>query len=74
MSLAIPGARGIFSQMQETLCHVKGKRVTLSTGVHEALSDFRWLADNVANCPNRMYKLVPLQPPVDGYHDASGYM
>ena len=35
MALALPGARGLFSQMQEALCHVKDKRVTLSTGVHE---------------------------------------
>ena len=40
MELALPGARGLFSQMQETLCHVKGKRVMLSIGIHEALSDF----------------------------------
>ena len=64
----------MFSQIQEDLFHVKGKRVTLSTGVHEALSDFLWLAEDVANCPARMYELVPLQPTVDGYHDASGYM
>ena len=74
MELALPGARGVLSQMQEALCHVKGKRVTISTGVHEALEDFKWLAEDVANRPTRMYELVPLQPTVDGYHDASGYM
>ena len=41
MAFALPGARGLFSQIQEALCHVKGKRVTLSTGVHEALEDFK---------------------------------
>ena len=66
MALALPGARGMFSQMQEALCHVKGKRVTLSTGVHKALSDFKWLAEDVANRPTRMYELVPLLPTVDG--------
>ena len=74
MALALPGAKGFFSQMQEDLCHVKGKRVTLSTGVHEALSDFKWLAEDVANRPTRMYELVPLRPTVDGYHNSSGYM
>ena len=54
--------------------HVKGKRVTLSTGVHEALKDFKWLAEDVANRPTCMYELVPLRPIVDGYHDASRYM
>ena len=48
MVLAFPGARGLFSQMQEALCHFKGKRVILSTGIHEALDEFKWLADDVA--------------------------
>ena len=74
MALAPPGARRLFSQIQESLCHIKGKRVTLFTGIHEALSDFRWLPEEVANRPTCIYELVPLQPTVDGYHDASGYM
>ena len=74
MALALPGAPGIFSQMQEALCHVKSKRVTLPPGVHDALDDFKWLAEDVAKRPTRMYELVPLRPTVDGYHDASGYM
>ena len=74
MALALPGARGLFSQMQEALCHVKVKRVTLSPGVHDALENFKWLAEDVAKRPTRMYKLVPLRPTVDGYHDSSGYM
>ena len=74
MALALPESRGLFSQMQEALCLVKDKRFTLSTGVHEALSDFKWLAEDVANCPTQMYELVPLRPTVDGYHDSSGYM
>ena len=72
MALALPGARGLFIQIQEALCHIKGKMVTLSTGVHEALGDSKWLAEDVANRPTRMYELVPLRPTVDGYHDASG--
>ena len=74
MAIALTGARGLFVQMKEALCHVKGKRVTMSTGVHEAMTDFLWLAEDVANFPTRMYELVPLRPIVDGYHDASGYM
>ena len=73
MALALPGARGLFSQMKESLCHVKVKRFTLSTGVHEALSDFQWLAEDVANRPTCMYELVPLRPTVYGYHNDSGY-
>ena len=74
MALAIPGDRGLFSQMQEAIFHVKGKRGTLSTGIHEALKDFKWLAEDVAKRPTQMYELVPLRPTVDGYHNASGYM
>ena len=74
MALALPRDSGFFIQMQEALCHVKGKIVALSTGVHEALEDFKWLDEDVANRPTCMYELFPLQPTVDGYHNASGYM
>ena len=74
MALALPGARGLFSQMQEALSHVNGKRFTLSPGIHNALDDFKWLAEDVAQQPTRMYARVPLRPTVDGYYDASGYM
>ena len=51
MELALPGAWGLFSQMQEALFHIKGKRVTLSPGVHDALDDFKCLAEDVAKRP-----------------------
>ena len=38
------------------------------------MADFCWLAEDVANRPTQIYELVLLQPTVDGYHDASGYM
>ena len=60
MALALPGDRGLFSQIQESFCHFKGKRVTLSTGIHEALEDLKWLAEDVSNRHTRMYELVPL--------------
>ena len=66
MALAPPGARGLLSQMQEALFHIKGKRVTLSPGIHKALDDFKRLADDVAKRPTWMYELVPLRPTVDG--------
>ena len=46
----------------------------MSKGVHEALADFCWLAEDAANHPTGIYELVPLRPTVDGYHDASSYM
>ena len=72
MVLALPGARFLFSKMKETLCHFKGKRVSLFKGVYEALADFRWLTEDVTNRPTRIYELVLLRPTVDGYHNASG--
>ena len=74
MALTLPGARGMFGQMKESLCHVIGKMVTQSKGVHEALEDFRWLSEDVSNFPTRIYKQVSLRPTVDSYHNASGYM
>ena len=60
--------------MQEALRHVNGKRVTLTQGVHEALADFQWLAEDMASRPTRLFELVPLTPTLYGYHDSSGRM
>ena len=60
MALALPGAKELFSQKNEALFHVKEKRVTLSTCVHESLLDLQWLAEDVENRPTRMYELVLL--------------
>ena len=60
--------------MQEALCHVKYKRFNLSPVVHDALDDFKWLVEDMAKRPTRMYELFPIRPTVDGYHDALGYM
>ena len=38
MVIALPGDIGLFSHMQEALCHVNGKRVTMTQGVHAFLS------------------------------------
>lgn len=49
-----------------------GKRVTLTKGVHQALADLPWLAQDLERLSTRLYKLVPLHQILDGYHDASG--
>ena len=74
MAIALTGAQGLFSHMQEALCHVEGERVALTRDVHQSLADFWWLAEYLSKLPTRLYDLVPLQPIPDGYHDASGYM
>jgi hypothetical protein len=72
MSLALPGSRGLFSELQDALRHKTQNRLRLSRGVHDALDDFRWLADNIANRPTRLAELVATPPAVHGTSDASG--
>ena len=72
MSLALPGARHIFSTMQNALSLQSKGRIALHKGVHDALDDFRWMASNIADRPTRIAELVPLPPVATGHHDASG--
>ena len=72
MSLALPGARNLFSHMQFALVNRFGQRIALKKGVHDALSDFRYLFEDVANRPTRIAELVPLLASAVGHHDASG--
>ena len=74
MLLALLGSCGLFSHMQEALRHVNDKRVTLTRGVHEALADFHWLAENMASRLTGLFELVPLTRTLDGYHDSSDRM
>ena len=71
MSLALPGAKHLFSHMQEALSHRKGHRIALKKGVHAAIKDFQWLANNIASRPTRIPEIIPLLPSVLGDHDAS---
>ena len=67
-------AEGLFNHMQEALRHVEGKRVSLTRGVHQALADFRCLVEDLSKRPTRLSEIIPLQPTLDGYHNAPGYM
>ena len=71
MSLALPGARGLFSHLQAALYQAHTGRLRLSPGFHHALDDFRWLRDNLASRPTRLFELVPTAPVAVGTHDAS---
>ena len=72
MSLALPGARNIFSSMQSALSTQSKNRIALNKGVHDALDDFRWMHDNIASRPTRIAEIVPLPPIAEGHHDAYG--
>lgn len=72
MALAMPGSRNMFSHMQHALRHKVKGRISLSKGVHQALSDFRWMAEDISNRPTRIAEIIPLPPSCLGDHDASG--
>ena len=72
MSIALPGARHLFSHMQSALQTEKGGRIALRHGVHQALEDFRWIAKDISSRPTRIQEIIPLNPSVMGDHDASG--
>jgi hypothetical protein len=72
MSIALPGARGLFSALQLALSRASGSRINLTKGVHAALADFKWILDDIAAGPTRIAELIPLLPSALGYHDASG--
>lgn len=77
MAIAIPGARGLFSVLQEAFRHNDTNdnrpRLRLTNAVHDFLDDFRLLAKDVANRPTRIAELVPdVYPATLGACDAAG--
>ena len=72
MSLALSGARNMFSFMQHALSSCKKTRVALTKGVHQALQDFSWMFNDIVLRPTRIAELIPLLASTMGYHDASG--
>ena len=74
MALAIPGARGLFSLLQEAFRHEETTqpRLRLTKSVHGFLDDFRVLAKDVASRPTRIAEIMPTTPSVLGACDAAG--
>lgn len=74
MAIAIPGSKGLFSLLQETLKHRSDNRIRLSRGVHDCLEDFRFLDQDLTARPTRLFEIVPQDPPeILGASDACGY-
>jgi hypothetical protein len=74
MAIAIPGSRGLFSLMQETLKHRPQNRIRLSKGVHDCLDDFRYLDNDLTSRPTRLHEIVAQDiPDVLGASDACGH-
>ena len=61
MSIAVPGAKGLFSILQEAFHHedVERKRLRLAAALHSFLADFRWPANDITQQPTRIAKPVP---------------
>jgi len=74
MAIDLPGARGLFSLLQEAFRHPEKHRprIRLSSGVHDVLDDFRLLAADITQRPTRIAELIPTQPSVVGACDAAG--
>jgi hypothetical protein len=76
MVIAIPGGRGLFSQLQLVITYrtdpKPSDRLSLSSAVHDQLDDFRWLASSVSSRPTRWGELVDSDPRFLGTVDASG--
>ena len=74
MALAIPGARGLFSLLQEAFRHEESTRprLRLTRAAHGFLNDFRWLAQDLSARPTRIAELIPTKPSVVGACDAAG--
>jgi hypothetical protein len=73
MLLAFPGARGLFSTLQEAFRHPTADgRLKFSPALHDFLNNFRWLAHDLATRPTRIAELTPLPESTLGACDATG--
>jgi hypothetical protein len=74
MILAIPGGRGLFSQLQSVLTYnanaKPSDRLTLSTSVHDQLEDLRWICSDLGSRPTRWGEIVDTDPSFLGSVDA----
>ncbi|CAJ1946536.1 unnamed protein product [Cylindrotheca closterium] len=73
MVIGIPGARGLFSPLQEAFrTKTPDHRLLLNAMVHQFLDDFRQLSKTLFDRPTRIAELIPQDPSVIGTTDASG--
>jgi hypothetical protein len=66
MAMALPGGRGLFSQLQSVLTYPNNPqpsdRLRLTPAVHDQLDDFRWLASTLTSRLTRWGELVNSAP------------
>jgi hypothetical protein len=70
MSPALPGARGLFSILQESLRKSDRHRVRITKAVWDMAADFRTIAQSLQTRPTRLQELVPSTPAYIGASDA----
>jgi hypothetical protein len=64
MAAALPGARGLFSSLQDALCRGNRHRVRLNCRDIDSLANFRSIADSLRDCPPCFRKLMPVGDPM----------
>ena len=74
LALAIPGTRGLFSALQETLSQqLPDNRIRITDTLHSVFDDFRVLLADLHSRPTRIPELIPLTPTLHCCHDAAGF-
>ncbi len=71
MSPALPGARGLFSALQDALGKADRNRVRVTRHVWNLAADFTAIANSLQQRPTRLQELVPTTPSFLGASDAS---
>ena len=70
MAPALPGARGLFSVLQDSLSKADRNRVRITQHVWDVIDDFTAIADALRQRPTRLQELVPTAPTFIGASDA----
>ena len=64
MAPVLPGARDLFSTLQDALSRGDRSRVRLNSRVFDSLEDFRCIANSLSTRPTRFREVVAFGPPV----------
>jgi hypothetical protein len=73
MTLGLPGAHGLLSILQESLCHSDTKsHLRLVTSVHDFLDNFRCLVTTLSERPTKIAELLQQAPSTIDAGGASG--
>jgi hypothetical protein len=71
MVLAVPGLRGLFSLLQETLCHKERQRIRITPHMHDFLNDIRWIVADLHARPTCLREIIDTPVAAIGASDAA---